>query len=133
MHRLLAAFFAVFVVFAGPVLAQPSRYLISAQPMTDTPPGVQAWRIQYWTTNGNGQRFAVTGIVAAPMEATPPRPAALSPGPTAHGASPRNARPSPRSEEHTSELQSIKPNSYAVLWLKKKKQRTKREQHKIRT
>src|SRR3546814_20956835 len=74
MHRLLAAFFAVFVVFAGPVLAQPSRYLISAQPMTDTPPGVQAWRIQYWTTNGNGQRFAVTGIVAAPLEATPPRP-----------------------------------------------------------
>src|SRR3546814_7666862 len=26
------------------------------------------------TTNGNRQRFAVTGIVAAPMEATPPRP-----------------------------------------------------------
>src|SRR3546814_13897866 len=74
MHRLLAAFFAVFVVFAGPVLAQPSRYLISAQPMTETPPGVQAWRIQYWTTNGSGQRFAVTCIVAAPMEAIPPRP-----------------------------------------------------------
>src|SRR3546814_14686552 len=74
MRRLLAAFFAVFVVFAGPVLAQPPRYLISAQPMSDTPPGVQAWRVQYWTTNGNRQRFAVTGIVAAPMEATPPRP-----------------------------------------------------------
>ena len=74
MHRLLAAFFAVCVVFAGPVLAQPPRYLISAQPMSDTPPGVQAWRVQYWTTNGNRQRFAVTGIVAAPMEATPPRP-----------------------------------------------------------
>src|SRR3546814_11004425 len=74
MRRLLAAFFAVFVVFAGPVLAQPPRYLISAQPMSDTPPGVQAWRVQYWTTTGNRQRFAVTGIVSAPMEATPPRP-----------------------------------------------------------
>src|SRR3546814_12624686 len=74
MRRLLAAFFAVFVVFAGPVLAQPPRYLISAQPMSDTPPGVQAWRVQYWTTNGNLQRFAVTGIVAAHREATPTRP-----------------------------------------------------------
>src|SRR3546814_1254640 len=84
MHRLLAAFFAVFVVFAGPVLAQPSRYLISAQPMTDTPPGVQAWRIQYWTTNGNGQR----------------------------------------SEEHTSELQSLMRSSYADFCLNKKNNQT---------
>src|SRR3546814_9912494 len=108
MHRLLAAFFAVFVVFAGPVLAQPSRYLISAQPMTDTPPGVQAWRIQYWTTNGNGQRFAVTGIVAAPMEATPPRP----------------RRVIARSEEHPSELQSLMRISYAVFCLQKNKRTT---------
>ena len=74
MRYLLAAFLAVFAVLAAPASAQPSRYLISAQPMTDTPPGTQAWRVQYWTTNGNGQRLAVTGIVAAPMEAIPPRP-----------------------------------------------------------
>ncbi|MGR4891927.1 lipase family protein [Sphingopyxis sp. LARHCG72] len=57
-----------------PAAAQPSRYLISAQPMADTPPGTQAWRVQYWTMNGSGQRLAVTGIVAAPMEAIPSRP-----------------------------------------------------------
>src|SRR3546814_11662324 len=41
---------------------------------SDAPSGRQAWRVQYWTTNGSGQRFAVTGIVAASMEAIPPRP-----------------------------------------------------------
>ncbi|WP_176473419.1 alpha/beta hydrolase [Sphingopyxis sp. GW247-27LB] len=75
MHRLLAAvLLAILSAFALPAAAQPSRYLISAAPMTDAPPGVQAWRVQYWTTNGAGTRFAVTGIVAAPMEAIPPRP-----------------------------------------------------------
>ena len=72
-HLLAAALLAIFSVFSLPAAAQSSRYLISAQPMTDAPPGVQAWRVQYWTTNGNGQRFAVTGVVAAPMEAIPPR------------------------------------------------------------
>ncbi|HET6526172.1 lipase family protein [Sphingopyxis sp.] len=74
MRYLLAAFLAFFALVAAPVSAQPPRYLISAQPMTDTPPGTQAWRVQYWTTGGNGQRLAVTGIVAAPMETISPRP-----------------------------------------------------------
>lgn len=65
---------AILSLFSLPAAAQQSRYLISAQPMTDTPPGTQAWHVQYWTTNGSGQRLAVTGIVAAPMEAIPPRP-----------------------------------------------------------
>jgi acetyl esterase/lipase len=65
---------AILSLLSLPAAAQQSRYLISAQPMTDTPPGTQAWRVQYWTTNGSGQRLAVTGIVAAPMEAIPPRP-----------------------------------------------------------
>lgn len=73
-HLLAAVLLIVLIAFAPSAAAQPSRYLISAQPMTDAPPGVQAWRVQYWTANGNGQRFAVTGIVAAPMEAIPPRP-----------------------------------------------------------
>ena len=73
-HLLAAALLTILSAFSSPATAQQSRYLISAQPMTDTPPDVQAWRVQYWTTNGNGQRFAVTGIVAAPMEAIPPRP-----------------------------------------------------------
>src|SRR3546814_1381285 len=108
--------------------------------MTDTPPGVQAWRIQYWTTNGNGQRFAVTGIVAAPMEATPPRPRrviawthgawgvaekcapSLSPYFFPYSAGMDAVRN--RSEEHTSELQSLMRISYAVFCLKKKTQTT---------
>ena len=74
MRHVFAVVLALLSLLALPVSAQPTRYLISAQPMTDTPPGTQAWRVQYWTTNGSGQRFAVTGIVAAPMEAIPPRP-----------------------------------------------------------
>ena len=74
MRRLLAAFFVFFAFLVVPVSAQPPKYLIAASPIADAPPGVQAWRVQYWTTNGNGVRFAVTGIVAAPMEAIPPRP-----------------------------------------------------------
>lgn len=74
MRRLLAALFAFVAVLAAPASAQSPHYLIAADPMQDAPPGVQAWRVQYWTTGGNGQRFAVTGIVAAPMEAIPPRP-----------------------------------------------------------
>lgn len=74
MRRLLAAFFALVAGLAVPASAQSQRYLISAQPMSDAPAGMQAWRVQYWTTNGSGQRLPVTGIVAAPMEAIPPRP-----------------------------------------------------------
>ena len=73
-HLLAAVLLIILSAFSLPAAAQSSRYLISAQPMADAPPGVQAWRVQYWTTNGNGTRFAVTGIVAAPMEAIPPRP-----------------------------------------------------------
>src|SRR3546814_3568398 len=41
---------------------------------------------------------------------------------------PRRHRP-PRSEEHTSELQSLMRNSYAVFCLKKKKRRTTKNTH----
>ena len=73
-HFYAAVLIAILSVLTVPAAAQPPRYLISAQPMPETPPGVQAWRVKYWTTNGSGARFAVTGIVAAPMEAIPPRP-----------------------------------------------------------
>lgn len=56
------------------VQAQQAGGLIAAEPLADAPPGVQAWRIQYWTTNGSGAPLRVTGLVAAPMEAVPPRP-----------------------------------------------------------
>lgn len=75
MRYLLAAFLLTLSSMVSlPAAAQQPGRLISAEPMRDAPPGVQAWRVQYWTTNGNGIRFQVTGIVAAPMEAIPPRP-----------------------------------------------------------
>lgn len=75
MRYLLAAFLLTLSSMVSlPAAAQQPGRLISAEPMRDAPPGVQAWRVQYWTTNGNGMRFQVTGIVAAPMEAIPPRP-----------------------------------------------------------
>ncbi|WP_283419469.1 lipase family protein [Sphingopyxis sp. Geo48] len=74
MRRLLAALSALLALFVLPAAAQQPGALISAEPIEATPPGVQAWKILYWTSNGSGQRFQVTGIVAAPMEAIPPRP-----------------------------------------------------------
>lgn len=73
-HLFAAVLLAIASILSLPAAGQQPRTLISAQPMSDAPSGVQAWRVQYWTTNGSGQRFAVTGIVAAPMEAIPPRP-----------------------------------------------------------
>lgn len=64
----------LFVALPAPVAAQQPGSLIAADPVPDTPPGVQAWRVQYWTTNAKNEPLRVTGIVAAPMEAIPPRP-----------------------------------------------------------
>ncbi len=73
-HLRAAVLFTVLAVFSLPAAAQQAGRLISANPIQDTPAGVQAWRVQYWTTNQYGQPFDVTGIVAAPREAIPPRP-----------------------------------------------------------
>jgi alpha-beta hydrolase superfamily lysophospholipase len=69
---LLLLFLVLLQPFA--VQAQQPGKLIAAEPLVDTPPGVQAWRIQYWTTNARNEPLRVTGIVAAPREAAPPRP-----------------------------------------------------------
>lgn len=73
-HLLAAILFTVLSIFALSAAAQQAGRLISADPIADTPAGVQAWRIRYWTTNQYGQPFQVTGVVAAPMEAIQPRP-----------------------------------------------------------
>src|SRR3546814_7069887 len=52
------------------------------------------------------------------------RQSAAYPAGTAGGALPMDARPGLRSEEHTSELQSLMRISYAVFCLKKKKKTT---------
>ena len=56
------------------VSAAPPGTLISADPVTDTPPGAQAWRIRYWTTSDRDREIAVTGMVVAPREAVPAMP-----------------------------------------------------------
>ena len=66
------------IVVAAPPVAAQSRggMLISADPVVETPPGMQAWAIRYWTTDDRGIAQQVTGMVVAPREALPrePRP-----------------------------------------------------------
>lgn len=73
-HLLAAVLLSILSVLSLPAAAQQAGRLISAEPIRDTPAGVQAWQIRYWTSNQSGQSFQVTGIVAAPREAVPPRP-----------------------------------------------------------
>lgn len=74
MRHLFTLSLVALLAMASPVAAQPSGTLISAEPVRDTPPGMQAWRVRYWTTNRDGLRQEVTGMVVAPREATPLRP-----------------------------------------------------------
>src|SRR3546814_5580867 len=121
--------------------------LVSADPLAETPPGVQAWRVRYWTSSQDSQRQEVTGMVVAPREAMPAQPrhviawthgtwgvaekCAPSISPDFFTATPMVeamiargyvvVAPDYRSEEHTSELQSLMRISYAVFCLTKKK------------
>ena len=53
------------------VSAQQAGELVSAEPVVNTPSGMQAWKIAYWTTDGKGRPLTVTGMVVAPREAIP--------------------------------------------------------------
>ena len=75
MRWTMAAVVAVSLLFPStPAVAQRAGQLISADPIVDTPGGMQAWRIAYWTTTAKSAPIRVTGIVAAPREAIPPQP-----------------------------------------------------------
>jgi acetyl esterase/lipase len=75
MHRRwFACLAAAFAVTASPATAQQAGALVEAEPVRETPPGMQAWRIEYWTTRGDGARQRVTGMVVAPREAIPREP-----------------------------------------------------------
>lgn len=52
-------------------IAQQAGTLIAADPVIDTPAGMQAWRVKYWTTDAAGRPREVTGMVVAPREAVP--------------------------------------------------------------
>src|SRR3546814_1348790 len=64
---------------------------------------------------------------AAPTAASSPSETNISMRVPSHGASTSDVR----SEEHTSELQSLMRISYAVFCLKKKKQNTHKTSHKL--
>jgi dipeptidyl aminopeptidase/acylaminoacyl peptidase len=62
------------LIFAPTVAsAQQAGALIAADPVVDTPAGMQAWRVRYWTSDATGRPREVTGMVVAPREASPAR------------------------------------------------------------
>lgn len=67
-------------LIASPAIAQQGGRLISAEPVVQTPAGMQAWRVRYLTTDDRGRSNEVTGMVVAPREAMPrqPRPVLAS-------------------------------------------------------
>lgn len=61
-------------LLAAPISAQQAGQLIAAEPVVETPGGMQAWRMRYWTSDGAGRLREVTGMVVAPREAMPREP-----------------------------------------------------------
>lgn len=62
------------LLFPPPAHGQEAGTLVSAEPVVDTPPGSQAWRIAYWTRSEDDRPLRVTGMVVAPREAAPRAP-----------------------------------------------------------
>ncbi|MEO7634615.1 MAG: lipase family protein [Sphingomicrobium sp.] len=76
MHIWLKSVAALFAAaFTQPALAAANSpgTLIAASPAT-APAGMQAWSINYWTSDARGQPLAVTGMVVAPAGPAPSRP-----------------------------------------------------------
>jgi len=73
MRRLLAALL-VLLFLSVPASAQSVGALVAADPVADAPPGMQAWKIRYWTSTPDGARQEVTGMVVAPRETAPSQP-----------------------------------------------------------
>ncbi|MEO8141905.1 MAG: lipase family protein, partial [Sphingomicrobium sp.] len=57
-----------------PVAAQRAGQLIAAEPVVDTPGGMQAWRMRYWSLDASNRPQQLTGMVVAPREAIPREP-----------------------------------------------------------
>ena len=73
-HVLIAATSLSLILTPSAALAQQAGQLIAAEPVVDTPDGMQAWRVRYWTSDASGRPREVTGMVVAPREATPRQP-----------------------------------------------------------
>lgn len=68
MRHLLAAAVSL-ALLAPPAAAQQVGTLSSAEPIAVSASGAQAWRVRYWTSDQDGRRHEVTGLVFAPREA----------------------------------------------------------------
>ena len=74
LMKLFKIFGLLLLSLGSAATAQRPGTLISADPVVDTPGGMQAWKIRYWTSDGSGRPREVTGMVVAPREAIPTRP-----------------------------------------------------------
>jgi len=73
-HVLIALTSLSLIAVPTAAAAQQAGQLIAADPVSDTPAGMQAWRVRYWTSDGSGRLREVTGMVVAPREAIPREP-----------------------------------------------------------
>jgi pimeloyl-ACP methyl ester carboxylesterase len=73
-RRIAAALVLCLALLAAPVGAQRAGTLIAADPVAETPGGMQAWRVSYWTRNEENRPIRATGMVVAPREAQPRSP-----------------------------------------------------------
>lgn len=76
MRRSMMALFVALglAAIASPSIAQTAGTLISSEPVVETLPGMQAWRVRYWTRSEENRPIEVTGMVVAPRDAQPPAP-----------------------------------------------------------
>lgn len=74
LRRFLSSLAIGMAIVCAPAHAQRAGTLITSDPVVDTPPGMQAWKVRYWTTTADGTPRQVTGMVVAPREAQPARP-----------------------------------------------------------
>jgi len=74
LKRVLMAALVAGAAASGPAQAQRAGELISATPVVETPAGMQAWRIEYWTRSDRNRAIGATGMVVAPREALPRNP-----------------------------------------------------------
>lgn len=76
MLRTVTALLSAFALIsaAAPANAQQAGTLISADPVVETPNGMQAWKVRYWTSTADNRPREVTGMVIAPREAQPAAP-----------------------------------------------------------
>ncbi|RST30900.1 lipase [Sphingomonas ginkgonis] len=69
------AILALFLVFGSAAAAQRPGQLIASEPVSAAPAGMRAWRLRYWTRDGEGRPAAASAMLVAPTGAArAPRP-----------------------------------------------------------